>query len=106
VSLLADHMAAFILGALGLSYLIAVILVSYRPARWRLTMWLTQIIGFSGTCFVMERIGLMRPLDESAGLAVAGAGLGALAAWRWDGVAETIRDLALAARRARRQNIR
>ena len=98
----AEHMPQVILGSLGLTYLIALVLILARPARWRGLMWVSQLVGFSATCFVMDWIGLRRPLAESLMLGLGGAGAGALAAWRWDGVAEWVRNLARARIRRRR----
>lgn len=99
----ADHMAAFILGSLGATYLIAFVLIVARPARWRLGVWISQLSGFGATCFVVERFGLDKPLVESLAMAGAGAGVGALAAFRWDVIAEAVRKLARARRLRRRR---
>lgn len=97
---LADNMEVFILGALGLTYLIGLLLILSRPARWRTAVWAWQIIGFALTSFVMGWIGLMKPLLDSLTLALGGAGLGALAAWRW--VAMGTEALVLSRERRRR----
>ena len=74
----------------GLTYLIALILILARPARWRVTLWLSQVLGFGATCFVLDWIGLGRPLVESLALALAGGGVGVLAAWRWFAIAQDV----------------
>lgn len=99
---LGEHMAQVILGALGLTYLLAVILILARPPGWRMLTWLSQIAGFSVTCFLMGWVGLGKAFNDSLVLAVAGAGIGALAAWRWAGIAHWLRQLERTRRRQRR----
>lgn len=91
--LLADHMGAFILGSLGLTYLIGLILILAKPAEWRLTLWLWQVLGFGLTSFVIAWIGLGTSLGAAILLALAGGGVGVLAAWRWFAIAREIRTL-------------
>jgi len=93
VTALADHMGAFILASLGLTYLIGLILMLAKPTEWRLTLWLWQVMGFGLTCFVMAWIGLRTSLGESIMLALAGGGVGVLAAWRWYAIAAEVRAL-------------
>ncbi len=95
----AEYMGEFILASLGVTYLIALGLILARPANWRLGVWVSQIVGFGATCFVMDWIGLQKALGESAAVALAGAGVGALAAWRWDILAEDAKALSRARRR-------
>lgn len=100
---LADNMEAFILGSLGLTYFVGLLLILGRPARWRTAVWIWQVMGFAATSFIMGWIGLMKPLLDSLTLAIGGAGLGALAAWRW--VAMGHEALVLARERRRRARV-
>jgi len=102
VIIAAAQMAGFILASLGLTYLIAVVLIIARPPAWRMGLWTSQVVGFGATCFVMESIRLQKPLVEALMMTLAGAGVGALAAWRWDVIAEGVRRFARE-RRARRR---
>lgn len=99
MSFLAGHMGTFILASLGLTYLIGLILIVIKPAKWRLVLWLWQVLGFGLTSFVMAWLGLQTTLGEALLLGAAGGGMGVLASWRWYAIAEELRVM----RRRRRQ---
>jgi hypothetical protein len=102
VTALADHIGEFILGSLGLTYLIGLVLILAKPAEWRLVLWLWQVMGFGLTSFVMAWLGLRASLGYSILLALAGGGVGVLASWRWFAIAEELRAIARRRRSRRR----
>lgn len=93
MAFLADHMIGFILASLGLTFAIAVALQIVGPTRKRFWIFLSQILGWASTCFIVSWIGLQLPIAHSLAFALLGAAVGAAATLRLIGYFDQADDL-------------